>query len=251
MFSKINVRRLRNAELIEYLTQLLETVNTGFGPTPLPPTLALYKANLTTAVAGLNDLHVLDPASRLTGELDDLDEQRDSLLVGLSLLCQSYTHHPDESVKAAALVLDRHMSVYGSVSELTVQSRAAETTTIESILSDWSDKRDLNAAATALPVSPFTRAIKTVNDAFREKSIERDAEAGSSLHVSMSLKRIEAGTAYADLLTMLNSHYHVSEGTQPWAGIAAGMNALTERFADMLAVRAGRAKVSKAKEAAK
>ncbi|MDB5252846.1 MAG: hypothetical protein JWP27_2015 [Flaviaesturariibacter sp.] len=247
MFTKINLAKLRNAELIEYLTQLLGTVDTGFGATAMPALVGQCRGRLASALTGLRELHRLDPGSKLTAELDDLDERRDSLMAGLGMLCQAFARHPDEALQSAAKLLQRNLSLYGSGVTVSSQTRPAETATIDSILADWSDKRDLNAAAAALPASPYLRALKTVNDSYREKSVERDAQDGSALPTNMVAKRGEAGTAYTDLLTMLNSHYHVSEGTQPWGNIAAGMNAVTERFADMVAARNGRSKAAKAR----
>ncbi|MCW3074893.1 MAG: hypothetical protein JWP69_1962 [Flaviaesturariibacter sp.] len=249
MINKVNLSNLRNPEFIQYLTQFLTALTAAFGATPLPVAVAALKTQLTTLLDQANQAFINDNAALLSEQLQQLDAKRDRLLKAIAKLVDALTDHPFEEMRNAAIQVQHNLKLYGA--SIWSQSHNAETATINNIINDWVVKPDLSAAVMLLGLDVWNDALKAANTDFNSKFVERnDATATTTLPYTLREKRVEAGMAYTALVNKLRGHYEVAGGAEPWLGLAASLNALTETYADMLAVRSGKAAASAAKKAA-
>ncbi|GAA4336219.1 DUF6261 family protein [Flaviaesturariibacter amylovorans] len=239
MLTKLSLSGLRNAELIQYLTQLLETIPA----TGLPAPAAEAANGLRRVLTELDALHKTDPASLITDELIALDAERDALYTGLLAFCNSFSYHNDGELRKAGTDLQHALGVYGNAAEVTRQGYAAESTDIESLLTDLAAPA-LSAATARTGATVWTAPLKTANDRFKARFLDRNDEAAAKeFTFTMKQKRKEAATAYELLRRKLNAAWEMG-AAELEAAIGKG-NALTETYRELVAARKGRAEVRK------
>jgi hypothetical protein len=244
MLTKLSLPGLRNAELLQYLTQLLDTVPS----TGLPAPVADAAARLGTVYRELDALYKTDPASLITEELTALDEERDALYTGLLAFCNSFSYHTDPGARKAGTDLQHALGMYGNATEVTRQGYAAESTDIDSLLADLAAPA-LAAAVTRTGAVVWTGPLKAANDGFKQRFLDRNDEAASKeFAFTMKQKRNEAAAAYDGLVRKINAAWEM--GAADLETVIAKCNGLTETYRQMMAARKGRAEAKRETEAA-
>ena len=250
MFASLNVRRLHNAEFINFFTDLKKHLADGLTNTTLPPPLGKSINAQNTLCDELNAAHRLDQASQLADLITDKDAERDSLVMGLMATCEAGKRHPNGQKRAAFGLLRRNLQVYGSSKELTQQTLSGETTDIASLIADWRTKPELTAAWQLVGLGEWLDALEAANNAFKAAYAQRSVEtATTTLLYTLEEKRAEAARHYTALLDLIGSYYRTTEGAEPWLGLVAVLNAHIETYSNLLAQREGRVTAGKAKEA--
>lgn len=248
MVNKLRLASLRNDEAIQYLNQFLGTVVASFSTTPIPAAVDTLRLNLQTLLNQIKQAHVADNEALLSDAIAALDADRDVLVNALVQLVKALTFHPKPTHRAAALLLHHDLGLYGD--SISGKTYNAETAAIAGILTDWATKPGLVAAVITLGLADWTTALQEANVAFEAKMAERNNEVASGLPFTLREKRVAAAQVYAALVAKLRGHYEVADGAEPWMGLAAALNAITEGYSDMLAVRSGRAAAGAARKAA-
>ncbi|RYY91779.1 MAG: hypothetical protein EOO11_22220 [Chitinophagaceae bacterium] len=240
MTNRMGFRRLHNAELIEFLSQILNiTAASG----ALPPKLAETVAALQSSHDRLEALHKSDPSSLLTGELLELDEERDDLYTGLLAYCRSFAWHSDESIVQHGAALLHCIDNYGTAAQVTRLPYSKESATIESMLTDLA-RPELQAAISATGADRWIAPLQAANDRFRTRFIDRnDEQARKEFLLSMKLQRGETATAYEAFINTLNAAMIM--GATGLEDLSARINTLTDAHKLVIAQRAGRAEAKK------
>jgi hypothetical protein len=237
---EIVLRQLRNAEYIELEHGILDIIN---GVPPVKADLLTQYTIASDTLTLLNNAFLNDPASPLTTEINNLDDQRDQIITGLVAVTDGYCYSPIAAQAAAAAVLSHNLKVYGK--SIAKQAFNAESTIIDNIVNDWTTQTALSNAVTTLGLGGWVTALSTANTQFRTKYAARTAALATESLVtpkSVSELRPEADLALTNLLKKLDGYYGVNDGTAPWNIVVAEVNVLIDKYNALLAGRKTRAK---------
>lgn len=232
MIDAINLAVLRNAEFLQFGVSFSGLVAAN-NPAALniEPQHVAYKARLDET----SELFKKERSSPVTQELILIDERRDKAINGLTALVGAYVYHFDNATAQAANLLAANLSLYGSgIARMNTQ---AETATLNSILTDWEIKPELKAAVTKLGITAWVAELKTANNLFQQKFLERTQEYGAASPETLKAKRDETITAYYDLRKFINAYQVI----QPGAAIEKlinELNALIYQYNTILKSRA-------------
>jgi len=226
MITDINLRRLRNAEYLQFMTDVLRVVHTY-------PQNALesdeHIGTLSILVAELQILVNNDPTSPLSNDIVGLDAARDRLITGLVKLCDAYSYGPDPDKRAAADTLNDSFAKYGA--GIAYQNHQAESATITNLLAEWSTRPDLTAAAELIGAEEWVTAMHAANENFKATYLQHSH--GTTVDLSADTvkdKRAETTEAWYKLRDRLDSFFTIHEGEAPWSTSIAHINALVDQY---------------------
>jgi len=194
MINEINLRRLRNAEYIQFLKNVVEIVVDN-DPTTLNVVEKLTA--LQGELSGLETLFKLNKSSQLSPEIVALDLRRDRAISGLRSIIKGYTMHFNPDFVAAAKRLDASFDLYGN--GIVRQNYQAETAIINGLLNDWTIKPELSDSVLLLGLNAWRDELKTSNDLFDATYVDRAKEHGTKTTDSVTTERAETTEAYNDL----------------------------------------------------
>lgn len=236
----MGIQRLHNAELIEFLSQLLRIIaESGNLPAKVAETLATLRSRL----AELEAMHKTDPSSLITSELVALDEERDDLYTGLLAFCRSFVWHNNEAIVQQGAALVHCIDNYGVSADVTRKPYSDESATIQSLLTDLA-RPQLQDAVAGTGAGLWIDALRAANERFRERFLARnDEDAAKEFLVSIKQKRREVYTAYYECIDTLNAARIMGE--QGLDALSGKINALTETQRQVIAQRKGRAEAGK------
>ncbi|TCZ68587.1 DUF6261 family protein [Flaviaesturariibacter aridisoli] len=236
MLTKISFLRLRNAEVIQFLTQLLVLLTA----VDLPALVQETVQSLQRLCDELEALHKEDPASLITEELVALDETRDDLYTGLLGHCRNLDYHNDVGIGADGILLRHTIGVYGDSEKVTRQPYVAESTDIDSLLADLA-RPDVAAAAARSGATMWITPLKVVNDLFKKRFLDRnDEKVLREFAFTMKNKRSEGTIAYEAVVRKINALYEM-EGAEAVKALIDKMNMLGSEYRKLARQRRGRA----------
>ncbi|GAA4345275.1 DUF6261 family protein [Flaviaesturariibacter amylovorans] len=237
MLVRIETRDLHNAEAVAFNKRLLARIVSS---DPFPAPFAAALDTFREHTEGMDALIQKAPFSRYTDDLQAADALRDRYTVGLFTLCTGYTYSENEAQAAAANLLLEGLKPYGSATELTTANYSKATTLVENLVRDLRARPDLADALRLLGLNGLLNALTEANSKFRELQESRtDDEMNGPDADALVLLRRDAAKAYTALMKGLESAYHYTGGAEPWLGIVAGVNQVTEEVAETLARRKG------------
>jgi hypothetical protein len=196
MAAKPHLKKFRMSEIIQFLNDVIKLFQ-KYNPTTLlvVDELTALQAKTAALEAGFK----LESGSVISDELVQLDGRRDDCLIGIKLSAEAYSHHFDAAYKTAAESILNSMAKYGS--ELTKLNYQAETSTISSLIDEWSKNATLTKAFTKLALVAWGTQLKTLNDQFNTRYLARVSEQGAAVHTDNLVLRDYARQAYVTLIT--------------------------------------------------
>jgi hypothetical protein len=208
MINSIDLRTLRNGEFVQFGADFYGLINAN-NPSSLniDPQLPIYKTKLDETA----NLFKNEKSSPITQDLVLLDERRDKAINGLSGVIEGYCYHFEAATANAATVLVNNLKLYGpGIAKLNFPTESA---TLDSLTNDWETKPELIAAISQLGLNTWVAELKTANQLFKQKYLERTQEYGAANPETMKAKREETVLAYYELRKFLdaNSVLHPSE----------------------------------------
>lgn len=200
MIHSLHLPELRNNELLQFLNDILQACR-QYSTEPMRLT-AVIEALLSNTTE-FEHLFRLNPASEITRELIDLDNQRDNCILGINSVLFGYAYHFDAATKKAAQDLLQSMDKYGK--RIAKMNYPAETQVIKSLLSDWTTKPHLACAITKLSLTTWTQELSKSNNLFAEKYILRAEEKSSQPQVKTYEARKKAIASYKKLISKIDA----------------------------------------------
>lgn len=200
MIKKIRISNLRNNELLQFLNDILIAC-TQCSTEPMKLTAVV--ATLLTDTTMFDKLFKLDPSSPITQELVDLDRQRDNCLRGMHMVLEGYSLHFEDATKSAAQTLLQCMDKYGK--SLHKLNLPAETSTIKSLVTDWTTIPAMISAVTQVNFGKWITELSTRNTNFNEKYISRSNNKATAPHVKTYDARMKVTESYRKLVSMVES----------------------------------------------
>ncbi len=232
MITVIDLAKLRNAEFLQFGATVVglteannpEVLNVGAQH-------SVFKSKLTA----MSELFKLEKASPITQELVLLDERRDRAMTGLVLYINGHCIHFVPETAQAANLLTENLTLYGvGVTRMNTQ---AETSTIKGIINDWESKPELAAAIVKLGLAGWVDELKTANQLFEQKYLQRTQEYGAANPETLKSKREETMVAYYELRKFIEANAVVNPGSTI-EKLISELNALIEQYNELINTRA-------------
>jgi hypothetical protein len=236
MITDINLRKLRNAEFVQFMTDAQNILHA------FPQGALESDGQIGTFSILVAELQILFHNGQVSPQAHDiagLDAVRDRLMSGLVRLCDAHTYGPDPDKRAAADLLCSSLDTYGT--GIASQNYQAESATITSILADWSTHPPLTAAVARIGAEEWVTALQAANEEFKAAYLKRTtATAAATPTDAFRDKRLETAEAWKRLVNRLDSFFTIHEGAAPWSTAIAQLNALIDQYNATLSGRIGR-----------
>ena len=231
MFLAIHYPKLRNNEFIQFIKLLSDIINSN------DPEVLKVKAqydDMGALLATISALFKPDLGSAITKELENIDERRDTAIIGLEMQIKSFTYYFEAEKREAAQLLSNSLTTYGSgISRMNYQ---AETSTITSIIQKWENDAKLTAAITLLGLTAWTGELKIANELFVERYIDRLKDDAASPEEKTVELRKEIIQSYRTLLAHLEAHATLSIDNS-YNAVIQQINQLIEQYNKLVAAR--------------
>ncbi|RYY44913.1 MAG: hypothetical protein EOO06_17375 [Chitinophagaceae bacterium] len=235
----LQFQHLRNAESVVYAERLIEHIISGDA---LPAPVQRAKDHFTSLTGEINTLVQKARGSRFTDDLQKADAKSDELATSLFWLCEGFARCEHDGRRAAAALLLEAMKPYAPVSKLTEFDGDKEMKLIENLVRDLRARADLRDALQTLGLDSLLAALEAANLEFKRlMEAQSDDELSKPEANRMVVLRRESAKAYRELMKQIESAYNYTGGAEPWLGIVAALNQITEEFIHKLAQRQGRA----------
>ncbi|WP_103068055.1 DUF6261 family protein [Aquimarina sediminis] len=224
MIEKIDLSKLRNDEYIQFIVDTTKTIRKENA------VVELVNKKLTTLEKQkeyLESVFKKQLGSDTTGEIRELDRQRDFSIIGIKKVIEGYTYHYDPEVKLRAILLSDSISKYDSL--IYDQNYQAETTTIRNLKNDWETDISLGKALQQLHLSDWAEQLDAVNNDFNNKYLERNTELSKASEETVTSLRKDADKDYKVLISHISSHA-ILNPTQELTNIVNQINTLIEQY---------------------
>lgn len=228
MINAIDLRMLRNGEFLQFVTNFSALVESN---NPAVLNVLLQHNALKAKVSEIEPLFKSERANAITQELVLLDERRDRAINGLTSAINGFCCHFNASVAQAANLLASDLQLFGA--GVAKQNYQAETATINGIVSDWETKPELTAALVTLGLTGWKDELKTANQTFDKKYLERTQEYGAASPETLKSKREEIVVIYYELRKYLDA-YSVIQNTPAYLKAIRELNALIDQYIALL-----------------
>jgi hypothetical protein len=232
MINSIEMRKLRNAEFIQFVNNIATIIQSN-DPAVLLVTIQLlaFKAK----VAGLSGLFKNEQSSPLTEDVQLLDVRRDRGVTGLSSVIEGYTYYFQPEKAEAARLLFNNMKLYGNMAR---QNYQAETALISEMLNDWENKPELVAALTLLDLVDWKDELNFANNSFNETWLARSQEYAAASPETLLQKRAETIVAYNELKKFLEAYATINSTVPVYQKTINEVNAVIDQYNTILIERA-------------
>ena len=224
MINAIDLAKLRNGEFLQFGTNVSDLVESN-NPKGLnvEPQHLVFK----TKIGEMGELFNTERASPITQELVMLDDRRDRAINGISGVISAYCSHFVPETANAANLLAGDLQLFGT--GVARQNLPSETALINGIINDWETKPGLTTALATLGLAPWVAELKTANQTFDQKYIERTKEYGAANPDTLKAKRDETMLAYYELRKYLEA-YSVIQNTPEYQKTINELNALIDQY---------------------
>lgn len=194
MINSIKISSLRNNELLQFFTDVVERCN-RFDTTELKINSAVK--SLQDTMGKLNNAYNKEKGSDVTQQLMQIDAMRDNDIVGIQTVCEGYEYHRDSTISEAAGLVNSSIDRHGkSIARLNYK---AETTVLNAILKDWDEDAGLKAALKTLNLAKWVADLKAENKKFSDTYQDRVDDQMESAGISFSELRADGINAYKAL----------------------------------------------------
>ena len=224
MIATVHYNKLRMGEFIQFLTNVTYICRDD----PVALTIDTHLVPLEESIDKLNSLYRKAQGSALTKELVALDERRDNALILLTMIAKGYSRYSaDEAKRKAAKKIYKLITRHGkSIYRFNYQ---AETGTIFSLVNKLLSEPGLPAAVTTLGVQSEVDELKTSNEQFDDKFLERIEKGGEGPAKSATEVRKKAKDQYRRLIKQIEALAVIS-GPEKYKSLIKELNTLIEKY---------------------
>ena len=199
MISTPSLKRYRNSEFIAFFSDVLQFVNTANITALTTPLVSLQNA-----YDDLGNSFKVSKGSLITESIQALDARRDVAVKGIRMSAKAFMYHFDDDIKAAATAVFQNIIKYGS--RLTELNYQGETASLKSLIKDFENDTTLTAALTTLNLSAWVAELKTANESFEQKYLERITDNADKKVTAVGEHRPAAITAYQNLVKHIEAN---------------------------------------------
>jgi uncharacterized protein YicC (UPF0701 family) len=230
-FIRFNYKNLRNEAHVEYHENADEViVRNNPAALGILPAYNAYKALLDDEVSVLDVIR----KSEYTDEIAEADHSRDEIYRGFAEAVKSALHHFDQHKKDAAKRLETVIKNYGNIAKKTLDQESAA---IDDMLREINDHHE--ADVEMLAVADWLEQLELANENFKSLMSARYVETSQRPTTKMKNVRVEVDKAFATVLNVIDAFVALN-GEENYAQLIDELNAVSERYKNLLAQAAGR-----------
>ncbi len=228
MMLKPHLERFRKGDLVQYFNNVL-TIVTEERATTL--NVAPQRQALAEVMERFNTSWQPNKGSELTPEIQQLDEKRDSLFMGLKITVNSWAihHYNEEKKNAAFLISDKIGNASSDVAHLRYQE---ETATLNALILDF--QNELADQIALLDLTEWVEKLQQTNIAFDEKYLERALALSIEQEGVVLQLRTESSEAYRNLVNLFEARMEIAkvdgEDITLYQIVKNGLNEITEEY---------------------
>ncbi len=228
MINAIDLAKLRNGEFLQFVTNFSTLVESNN-----PSILNVIKQHndFKVSITVIEPLFKLERVNAITQQLVLLDERRDKAITGFTKVIEGYCFHYDVSVVQAAKLLAADLELFGA--GVAQQNYQAETASVNGIVNDLEQKPELAAALIILGLQEWKSELKSCNQMFDQKYIERTQEYGAANSDTLKAKRFETMNVYYELRKYLDANSVIHDSPDYQKAINE-LNALIDQYNTVL-----------------
>jgi len=227
-------------DVLEYAYNVVTVCRERRPPMPPAPgsnTIDTQIDGVQKAAEDLNQNYKVELSNPLSDEMTVADIERDRLLIGLHTTLEGLSYHFNTATAQAAALLLAAMDKYDT--RIYRLHYEVETTTINSLLNDFTSNTNLTAALTSLNLMPWVAQMRTVNERFRQLYTSRVSEKTDTKRTPTVELRQNLHQALNNLFAHLTAHATLSnDATIPL--IISDINNLTARYNQLVNNRLSR-----------
>jgi len=228
MINSIELQKLRHSEFLQFVTNFSELVDNN---NPSELNVLKQHNDFKVAIGVFEPLFKKERVNAITQQLILLDERRDKAGTGLFTVINGYLYHYDAAVAGAAKLLADSLQIFGS--GVARQNYTAETATIRKIVTNWESKPELTAALAFLGLTEWENELKSANQTFDRKYLERIEDVGAETTDTLKQKREETMVVYYELRKYLDAN-SVLHNSPAYEKIISELNVLIEMNNNLL-----------------
>ena len=231
MINPIDLAKLRNGEFLQFVTNF-STLITNNNPTLLN-VLKQYN-DFRVSIADLEQLFKLEHVNAISQQLVVLDERRDKAIAGLRTVIEGYCYHFDPTIALAAKLLSSDLKLIGD--GILQQNYQSKTVSVNQVISDSESKPELASALIILDLETWKDELKSVNQLFEQKYLERTLEYGATNSDILKIKKDETILVYDQLRKYLDAN-SVLHSNNNYQKTIKELNTLIEQYNTLLNFR--------------
>lgn len=224
MINAIDLAKLRNGEFLQFGTNVSDLVESN---NPKGLNVEVQHAVFKTRVNETAALFNTERSSAITQEIIRLDDRRDRAITGMTAVIDGYCSHYVAETAQAANLLANDLKLFGV--GISRQNFQAETASVNGIINDWETKTELTTALATLGLTTWKEELKTANQQFDQKYLERTKEYSAANPDTLKAKREETVTAYYELRKYLEA-YATIQNTPEYKKVISELNALIGQY---------------------
>lgn len=231
MIDAIDLLRLRNGEFLQFATNFSALVESN---DPIALNVLKQHNDFKVAISVIEPLFKVERVNAITQQLVLFDERRDKAVTGLVTVIDGFCFHFNAMVAQAAKLLAADLLLFGA--GVARQNYPAETALINGIINDWETKPELAGALALLGIEDWKDELKTANQVFDQKYLERVKEYGAANPDTLKEKREETMNVYYELRKYLDAN-SVLHNTPDYEKTINELNALIGQYNTLLNAR--------------
>lgn len=198
----LNIPRLsvyRNTEFIGFMTDVLDFANAA-NVAALTDKVAVLQSNIDV----MNNSFKAATHSDLTKDVQALDLRRDNAIKGIKTIATAHKFHANEANINASTSIINSIDKYGqNIARFNYQ---AQTVTLQSLINDWGNDADFEAALTLLHLNDWITELKMANEAFKTTYQDRVTDMANKQRIAVSELRPATTEAYITLVKHIEAN---------------------------------------------
>jgi hypothetical protein len=241
---KIHTNNMRNDRHFQYITEVIVLVKlVGSGAIKVIKEFAALEAAFRNEDAAFKKII----RNAKTAEIETADLERDHILRGMLNAFKSALDHYDPDTVKAAKRVEEVCSTYGTYKTIASKPYDEETAAITNMTQDLTGKYAADVATTGL--TAWVAKLDAKNKEFARIWRERQNENSAKTTFNLKQCRAETDRAYQTMIKRVNA-FLVVEDKDDYEEFVIKMNALIEKFNNIVAVRLGKSKAKSKKKGA-
>ncbi len=228
MTTRPKLESYRKGDLVQYFNNVLEIVTEDRAATL---NITDQRKTLADVMERFNTSWQPSKGSELTPQIQQLDDERDSLFLGLKKTVDAWAvHHYDAEKKNAAFLIADKIGAHGALlHKLRYQQ---ETATLNALILDFTN--ELADKVALLGLTQWVEKLQAVNTTFNEKYLER-AKALSAEQDGVVLQlRSESTQAFQQLINIFEARMAIAKieggNFNAYETVNNELNEITEQY---------------------
>jgi hypothetical protein len=231
MITKATTARYLLGDLINFIKNIIAIVT---GNTIVAQEVTTFMDALQAKHVQIDAAYAYQKDSPESKEIEAQDVRRDVAFMGIKTVATGFLSHFEESKRLAAKAILDCIAKYGK--DIQVQSDTTETTILDKMVTEFETDPILIAAFATLGITSWIAELKSANQTFNAKFLERNKKYTLKPKESASELKPQVVKAYEALLVQISSRNNI-DTTGKYTPLINELNALVAQFNNKVTAR--------------